>query len=1579
MTRIMIFFLFFLFKIDGNQNHVANINYQITQKTAQNNTRQEGIVPLSKNTKSFYVKIHNTKGIKDQDHNLLTDPPNSYENIANDLSDAGLYHLDLRKIHLTKDQLDQIFDKIQDSNVGHITWGTLPHGVVNLVNKIESKIIQNNRKFKRYPSDFIHGVLSLHTYFESKEGTPVEFDNASENVNYNPHLASWKIHKIFTDKKSGYYSVLYVNKKDRQAVLAHRGTTIQLADLVKSKSPIQADIKGVLEGEIVSQQSEAFLSTQYAVQYVQENHYNLSITGHSLGAWFAELSVYYCHRDFSYPEARAVTFDSPGSVLSIKEAKSNIINRMTDFNVNTLDIVTYLSAPNFINTCNQHIGRVYRIFPHVPKADLIKNLGFFIQKIPIIRDNLFFLWGFLSISGHSLKFLLSTFDPISGKPKIYENVLDWPRIEYIKNPKNEKNLLALIPGSILADKISLPGAPKFVSDTTIFSVVSIIAELANGNIKQKQYWNTFKYIDNNPASQGYSIKTSLSGSDQFSLKYEGHYKTQKMDPLKEPLFPVKGSTDWYLDVLAKNQFNFDGLTGRQLDELKSTYTVERMSDGNDYISSTIPVEDIREQMARLIKVNPEIKKNFLTYANDYINLNSKSHTCENLVSNIPLERLECFGRESVFKKIDEALENCQSVALSGFQGIGKTVVALEYAYRQEGVGKVVRWIDAHSKIKVDEEYRKLAIELGINIKSLDSEMIVRLVNNSIDKIRVKFLFIYDRVREYDEIKKYLTSLPKSVKILLTTNKNNLNDSIKSIKLDPITDRDARLYIKENLSSNISDREINGILEVTGLFPHEIIQAVAYIKKNRLFKGGKNIKEIRNYILNNKKNTQTRLLFNLLFQDSAHLKAWRILEYLAYLDPDFISLSLIKDLTGLNDENLRNSIKILDDLSLINLTIKNEIRGVSIHTIVQEEIIKYKKNFPQNSIPENEYKSHLLKTLNVHFPEVESAPSENWKQADLIEDHVQKVLAENWDTSQQDRIDLYIKISKYNKYVTRNYNLCLEYEKKALSIKETLFQNNRAEIAKSLHNIGHTYYLLTNYENSLIFYNKALEIWRRLKENNDLDLAECLYRIGKAYFKCGKLTEALNSHEEARKKYELIYQGKHINVIKILKALGTDYSDINPKKSLVFLKNSLTMAKDLYPLNVSKITPILSSILNSLGYTYLLLNNSAEALDCLEQSLKIKEIYQENHPTIPSTLNHLGLVYEILLNEPHKALLYYERGLKINQRLYPDTSSKISESLNYLGRAYIKLGSGKKALESFKKGLEIQVDSSERPLKASLLRNMGYIYLDYLNKPKEALTYYQEALKLAQEAYSKPTLSLAHIVMDLGVACRELHKNQEAIKLLEQSLKMYCDILGETNYLIAKNLYELGAAYGKIEDKAKEAAYYNQAYKMYASALGQTHLKTLKVKYAIDKISTVPFKNLENKNFIFERGETDEITILIKEKIQSAILNPIQSLASLGTWKYSGIYFWRRGVVDYLQHSLIQKEIGSLFSPEAMKTALMLCFESIILGILQNSGNDPVCLREYAKIYPELIKEINETHPEYFLDKAMRKNCMGQLE
>jgi hypothetical protein len=104
-------------------------------------------------------------------------------------------------------------------------------------------------------------------------------------------------------------------------------------------------------------------------QAIKYKEYSLSFTGHSLGSYLAELSVYYCHQDLDYPNVKAVTFDGPGSYEMMELLSgSEVIGSDTNFNILDFDITCYVNAPNIVNCSNTHAKRVYRLFPKLPPA-----------------------------------------------------------------------------------------------------------------------------------------------------------------------------------------------------------------------------------------------------------------------------------------------------------------------------------------------------------------------------------------------------------------------------------------------------------------------------------------------------------------------------------------------------------------------------------------------------------------------------------------------------------------------------------------------------------------------------------------------------------------------------------------------------------------------------------------------------------------------------------------------------------------------------------------------------------------------------------------------------------------------------------------------------------------------------------------------------------------------------------------------------------------------------------------------------------------------------------------------------------
>ena len=247
-----------------------------------------------------------------------------------------------------------------------------------------------------YPNDFIHGVLAAHCADETgseagkskvKKGDSVKFtlENSlyqlllkDKNLDLNKLMINWKAHKVIEDVNTGYLGIIYENIENKQIVLAHRSTNFELSLTTRNlfkQSGLQTDIESVLIGNIVEHQAYGFIATNQTMNYANEKNYSLSVTGHSLGAWLAELSVYYCNTVLDCRYVKGVTFDGPGSREMMEQMGDSDINSP---NLNSLYIVSYLSAPNIVNCANKHLGQVYIINSELSAT----NFGEFITIAP---------------------------------------------------------------------------------------------------------------------------------------------------------------------------------------------------------------------------------------------------------------------------------------------------------------------------------------------------------------------------------------------------------------------------------------------------------------------------------------------------------------------------------------------------------------------------------------------------------------------------------------------------------------------------------------------------------------------------------------------------------------------------------------------------------------------------------------------------------------------------------------------------------------------------------------------------------------------------------------------------------------------------------------------------------------------------------------------------------------------------------------------------------------------------------------------------------------------------------------------
>lgn len=352
-----------------------------------------------------------------------------------------------------------------------------------------------------WPTDYDFAVLSYQAYFSAEE----QRNPTYWGENNLPPLQHWKnqgwtLHASAENIGGGYYGYAWVNHRYKHLVFAHRGTA--------SLAAVKADAEGIVLGELTPQQAAAaaFVAKtlgatlplphqpSYDVKGIgrlstEFSDYHLAFTGHSLGAWLAELCTATFHRLHAY----AVTFDSPGAGPMLEKLNETNIQDSPDFRLSQLNITTYLTAPNLINTCHPHVGQVRRLYPK-SSEESVSFFGWKKAEEQLVQIK---QWFTHTITQHSMTGILETF--VDGYPREQKQVVRWPRFQW--------ETLAKTQGSVM-----LPWGAVFTAAKALYYLRASL----------QQYRCFHQYVMDNDTIE--PDLESLSLENQYRLLYQGHYQ-----------------------------------------------------------------------------------------------------------------------------------------------------------------------------------------------------------------------------------------------------------------------------------------------------------------------------------------------------------------------------------------------------------------------------------------------------------------------------------------------------------------------------------------------------------------------------------------------------------------------------------------------------------------------------------------------------------------------------------------------------------------------------------------------------------------------------------------------------------------------------------------------------------------------------------------------------------------------------------------------------------------------------------------------------------------------------------------------
>ncbi len=188
---------------------------------------------------------------------------------------------------------------------------------------------------------------------------------------------------------------------------------------------------------------------------------------------------------------------------------------------------------------------------------------------------------------------------------------------------------------------------------------------------------------------------------------------------------------------------------------------------------------------------------------------------------------------------------------------------------------------------------------------------------------------------------------------------------------------------------------------------------------------------------------------------------------------------------------------------------------------------------------------------------------------------------------------------------------------------------------------------------------------------------------------------------------------------------------------------------------------------------------------------------------------------------HKAIRYYEEALEKWQRR--GNALGEAETLNKIGNYYQEVKAFDEAYPYFENALRIREQAlGDQHLKvAHVYNNIGNC-LNNLGDFSQALVYYDQALSIRTEKLTAPHAEIAQTYNNRGLCWKNQGKEMLALTDFEKALSIYQQLYGSAHPTVGDVHFNLGNIYDAIGSFAHSIQHYQKALKSYQTYADPNH-------------------------------------------------------------------------------------------------------------------------------------------------------------
>ena len=641
------------------------------------------------------------------------------------------------------------------------------------------------------------------------------------------------------------------------------------------------------------------------------------------------------------------------------------------------------------------------------------------------------------------------------------------------------------------------------------------------------------------------------------------------------------------------------------------------------------------------------------------------------------------GRERLLASLHESLVGDNPMgrvqAVYGMGGVGKSQLALEYAYRHRGDYGIVWWVPAEDAATATLHLAKLAGRLGIRLApgSVTPEDVRAALHDELNG-RTDWLLIFDNADSPDEIAALLPD--RSGSVIITSRNPNWGSLADSFCLRVLERADSVQFLQKRTGLNNADGSAGRLAQALGDLPLALEQAAATIEHSRL--------SFANYLTRYEDHwaellrsgrtpgdypDTVAMTWELAFREVTEQSpvAAALMNLCAFLSPMDIPRSFLSraahalprplSTTVADPMALDGVVARLHRYSLIDV---NE-KSLAIHRLVAA-VARDRLSDQQH----DNWCDVALRMVEGTFS-FEGDSTRGWADCAALLPHALAVArhAESANVSPDVVAHLLNTVGMYLHQIAR-YREARGVLERALAQHQKAFGESSPRRAAIVNNLGRVMRRLGHLEEARAHFEAALLADQETYGEAHAHVAETVNNYATCLHVAGQIEQAREQFEWALAVCELHYGAEHPKVARVINNIGYAHAGLGDVDSAIdHFARALAMAESTH----GPTHPTVAHIRTNLGIALCLKGEHDQAGEHFRGAVAIAEAaLGPNHPDVARGLTYLGLLQHDR-GDLAAARRLLERALAIDEKVMGPGHISLITRLNYLGRCLKQMG------------------------------------------------------------------------------------------------------------------------------------------------------------------------------------------------------------------------------------------------------------------------------------------------------------------